>query len=80
MISVLKALAMHEKTIRRLLILTLLYLVLPVEAIQPIIVADPDIWLHLRTGQWILDHGTVPTTDRLGAGQGKNQNYGGASQ
>jgi hypothetical protein len=28
---------------------------------KPII--DPDIWWHLRTGQWIVEHGTVPTTD-----------------
>jgi len=26
-------------------------------------VIDPDIWWHLRTGQWIVQHGTVPTVD-----------------
>jgi hypothetical protein len=26
-------------------------------------VSDPDIWWHLRTGQWILSHGQVPTTN-----------------
>ena len=26
-------------------------------------ITDPDIWLHLRTGQWIVEHWTVPTTD-----------------
>ena len=37
---------------------------------QPVV--DPDIWWHLRTGQWIVDHGTVPTTDPFSAyGQGK---------
>jgi hypothetical protein len=25
--------------------------------------ADNDIWWHLRVGQWVVDHGTVPTTD-----------------
>ncbi|HMB08573.1 MAG TPA: hypothetical protein VKP69_33185, partial [Isosphaeraceae bacterium] len=26
-------------------------------------VTDPDIWWHLRTGQWIVEHGAVPITD-----------------
>lgn len=26
-------------------------------------IADPDIWWHLRTGEWILDHHTAPRTD-----------------
>jgi hypothetical protein len=26
-------------------------------------IVDPDIWWHLRTGQWILQQGTVPVTD-----------------
>jgi hypothetical protein len=26
-------------------------------------ILDPDIWWHLRTGQWVLQHHTVPTTD-----------------
>lgn len=24
---------------------------------------DPDIWWHLRVGQWVVEHGTVPTLD-----------------
>jgi len=24
---------------------------------------DPDLWWHLRTGQWIVETGTVPHTD-----------------
>lgn len=28
---------------------------------QPVL--DPDIWWHLRTGQWIVEHGNVPQTD-----------------
>ena len=24
---------------------------------------DPDIWWHLRTGQWIVEHAAVPRTD-----------------
>lgn len=26
-------------------------------------VADPDVWWHLRTGQWVLQHGAVPRTE-----------------
>ena len=25
--------------------------------------SDPDIWWHLRAGQWILEHGRVPLWD-----------------
>jgi hypothetical protein len=48
-------------TLRRLILLTLPYLIPLLYAINPII--DPDIWWHLRTGQWIVDHGTVPSVD-----------------
>jgi hypothetical protein len=27
------------------------------------VVADPDVWWHLRTGQWILAHGALPKTE-----------------
>ena len=26
-------------------------------------IASGDLWWHLRTGQWILDHGALPDTD-----------------
>jgi hypothetical protein len=26
-------------------------------------IADPDIWWHLRTGQWVIEHAAVPTHD-----------------
>jgi hypothetical protein len=44
-----------------LLLLIVLYAIPAVASLQPVI--DPDIWWHLRTGQWIVEHGTVPTTD-----------------
>ncbi len=53
----LKQVARHEETIRRSVLLFLLYLIAPLQAMFHII--DPDIWWHLRTGQWILAHGTV---------------------
>jgi hypothetical protein len=35
-------------------------------------IVDPDIWWHLRTGQWIVDHAQVPATDSFSAyGEGK---------
>ena len=35
-------------------------------------IADPDIWWHLRTGEWIMQHHTVPHTDPFSAfGAGK---------
>jgi hypothetical protein len=70
MSDLLKSLVRREKSIRRLLILILLYAILPVQSMQPII--DLDIWYHLRTGQWIAENGTVPTTDPFSSyGMGK---------
>ena len=48
-------------TSRWVLMLVLLYCAAATFALQPII--DPDIWWHLRTGQWVIEHGTVPHTD-----------------
>ncbi len=42
-------------------VLVLLYLIPAAQALLP--VDDPDIWWHLRTGQWIMEHGKVPTMD-----------------
>jgi hypothetical protein len=50
-----------EPTLRRLLISIALYVVPLSFALHP--VTDPDIWWHLRTGQWIVNNGTVPATD-----------------
>ena len=48
-------------TSRWVLMLVLLYVAAATFALKPII--DPDIWWHLRTGQWVVDHGSVPHTD-----------------
>ena len=50
-----------ENTLRRLVIVVLLYCIPVSQAIVPLI--DPDIWWHFRTGQWIFSHGQVPITD-----------------
>ena len=51
----------RKETICRLAIWTLVYLIPAYQAMLPI--EDPDIWWHLRTGQWILAHGYVPSED-----------------
>lgn len=53
--------SLDQELIRRLAIWTLVYLIPAYQAMLP--VEDPDIWWHLRTGQWIFDHGSVPVED-----------------
>jgi hypothetical protein len=53
--------ARFAQTARRLLILIALYTVPAVVVMRP--VDDPDLWWHLRTGQWIVAHANVPVTD-----------------
>jgi hypothetical protein len=50
---------------RRLLILIALYGVPAVVLLRP--VTDPDIWWHLRVGQWVVEHRNVPATDPFSA-------------
>ncbi len=65
------ALWRHEEAMRRAVILALLYLIPAVLVLQPV-VNDNDIWWHLQTGKWIVEHGTIPTTDPFSAyGEGK---------
>jgi hypothetical protein len=64
------SLANSETTLRRLLIVVLLYCIPALQGMVPVV--DPDIWWHLRTGHWIFDHGRVPATDPFSAyGSGK---------
>jgi hypothetical protein len=59
-----------KETICRLIIWTLVYLIPAYQAMLPI--EDPDIWWHLRTGQWIVAHGRVPIEDPFSVfGSGK---------
>jgi hypothetical protein len=55
---------------RNVVLLIALYLSTVLVGLQP--VTDPDIWWHLRTGQWIVEHHAVPTVDPFSTyGQGK---------
>ena len=68
--NTLRSFLKHEETIRRLVLLLLLYLLLAWQTLEPVL--DPDIWWHLRTGQWIVEHGTVPIVDEFSSyGAGK---------
>jgi hypothetical protein len=47
-----------------------LYAIVAVAVTRPVL--DEDIWWHLRTGQWVIEHGGVPQTDPFSAyGQGR---------
>jgi hypothetical protein len=46
---------------RRLLLVALVYSIPVVAATRP--VTDADVWWHLRTGQWIVEHRAVPWID-----------------
>lgn len=56
----------------RLLGLAALYSFLAISFIRSFYLNDPDIWWHLRTGDWILAHHAVPFTDPFSSfGMGK---------
>lgn len=61
----------HEETIRRVLILAVLYLIPALCILQPVLF-DPDVWWQLQAGKWIVDHGAIPSTDPFSSyGEGK---------
>jgi hypothetical protein len=53
-----------------LTVLLALYALPLVVTLRPIgaPVVDPDLWWHLRVGQWVVDNGTVPDLDPFAAG------------
>ncbi|MDD5036937.1 MAG: hypothetical protein PHE55_19600, partial [Methylococcaceae bacterium] len=62
----------YEELFRRSLLLSSLYILVMSISITKDAVLDPDIGWHLRTGQWIYEHGEVPRTDPFSIyGQGK---------
>jgi hypothetical protein len=59
-----------EKIARRTLVWVLIYLIPAYQAMLPI--DDPDIWWHLRIGQWIVENHAVPFQDYFSVyGMGK---------
>src|ERR1700722_13017539 len=49
-----------------------LYSFLAVLFLRAFYIVDPDIWWHLRTGDWIVAHHSVPFTDPFSSyGMGK---------
>ncbi len=52
-----------------LAVLLALYALPLVVALRPVgvPVVDPDVWWHLRVGQWVVDNRTVPDTDPFAA-------------
>ena len=52
-------------TALRLFMVIAVYAIPIVVALRPVAdpVIDPDIWWHLRVGQWVCEHGAVPNTD-----------------
>jgi hypothetical protein len=59
--AVLDVLHSFEPVIRRIALCVALYSVPLITLSQPVL--DPDIWWHLRTGQWVMEHGWVPASD-----------------
>jgi hypothetical protein len=53
----------HEPSIRRCLLLTVFFSIPAWLCFNKTSVVDADIWWHLRTGQWIAEHHSVPFTD-----------------
>ena len=54
------------------IVLVILYSATTLMYVQHGSASDPDVWWHLRTGKWIMDHGALPYTDPFsGFGAGK---------
>ncbi len=63
----------NELLIRRVLLLASLYYLILTISVSEFIVNDPDIYWHLATGKWIVEHGVIPSTDPFSQyGQGKD--------
>ncbi|HWG44096.1 MAG TPA: hypothetical protein VN688_15065 [Gemmataceae bacterium] len=52
-------------TALRLFMVIAVYAIPIVVSLRPVAypIVDPDIWWHLRVGQWIVEHDSVPVTD-----------------
>lgn len=62
--------ALHAISSSQLLIwlgLTFLFTALPLFFIKHALLNDPDIWWHMRTGEWIVQNHRIPHVDMLSA-------------
>jgi hypothetical protein len=55
--------AQSNNLLYALVLLTVLYGLTASYALRTRLLDDPDLWWHLRTGQWIVEHGALPLTD-----------------
>jgi|WetSurSiteA1Bulk_404760.scaffolds.fasta_scaffold01367_6 hypothetical protein len=63
---------LYEELFRRSLLVAGLYSLTVVISMTLSVATDPDIPWHLSAGRWMVEHGTVPTTDPFSLyGQGK---------
>jgi hypothetical protein len=53
----------HTRDLRRWLILLAVYVIAAHFTLSSSVFADPDIWWHWRTGQWMLEQRAVPHID-----------------
>jgi hypothetical protein len=62
----------YEEWFRRTLLITVLFGAPAVLAVCAEPMKDPDVWWHLRTGQWIVEHRALPVSEPFSSyGQGK---------
>jgi hypothetical protein len=54
-----------ERSLRLAILMVLLYLILPAQALLPI--DDPDVWWRFRVGEWIVQNHAVPFVDYYSA-------------
>jgi len=57
----------RAEQVAQALVLAVLFAVPALMCVHAVCVIDPDIWWHLRTGQWILMHHAVPRVDLYSA-------------
>jgi hypothetical protein len=55
--------SVRAEEVARTIVLTALFAAPALVCMHLAYVADPDVWWHMRTGQWIIEHHSVPYVD-----------------